>query len=910
MVIQTAEIQISDFSGGLVGDAKKAAGNQCLNLTNMLITPHGSAAIRYGSAPILDSGYTVRVAGIYENNNEIYLTYNGDIYKIENDQSPPELGLVVGWVTSTIVNPIQYSVGDVVRYGDYFYLCLSTHTPNDFPTDLAANKWREMYQKVKVPTPATPTVTQMYSSLGSNNVCGRKWRNHILLTGADGRRPHQLFTDDGGVRRNITCGLPYFTSAQKSEITISGSSGTGSKYLFGFVWSYTYKVGGVSYRKVSDVYTVQKEFANGVGIDFTLPTMDNSQYGAVDAHWDTANVKLEIYASASGQQELFLLDTKSNGTVSAPSYTIDNNTIVTKQALYTNGGLLEHNMPPICKDIQLINDTAYYLNITEELQDSFTVTKWTATTVYLKDQYVSYLSYTYKAVDNHTSTSSFASDSAHWQLVVPTVKEHKPYRVIQSIPSIPTSVNYDFFLDVDDEIVGGGVARGSLIVFTRTYIYRVDGQISANGSGSLRANVMSTSIGCLSRDSIVTTSDGVYFAGNDGLWFTDGVSFKELTGRDKSLEKKYRSLINTEANASRIYGTHEATNNNITWSMSSVDGASENDMWLVYDIDKDSFSISNGETFYSSCTLYYKEDIYRGDDKGYIYRHNRNIFCDYARKDGLTIEWEKNPIKWELRPAFFTSLNDRLWARSINVAVEAGRDLVVGLEAELISGRTHPMVPIAYKSNNTWRDINSVWGDSFNLWKPSTVQTKRRRLPKGAARSRGLTVGLKAGEGILFVSDVLGEADVTYAVQNDPTQLAIELVGATAKWPKDCVGYKISLEKTNVADWLPNVVYGRADWVVYEGVKYVSEINNNTSATFVEASWYKFNYDVKHLITARSDTTLTVMGGAVIPSSNMKWQISGIPKEQDVEIKSITYVYGKIGNEDNQFQTGQDGGNA
>ena len=36
MVIQTAEIQISDFSGGLVGDAKKAAGNQCLNLTNMV----------------------------------------------------------------------------------------------------------------------------------------------------------------------------------------------------------------------------------------------------------------------------------------------------------------------------------------------------------------------------------------------------------------------------------------------------------------------------------------------------------------------------------------------------------------------------------------------------------------------------------------------------------------------------------------------------------------------------------------------------------------------------------------------------------------------------------------------------------------------------------------------------------
>lgn len=762
MVVQTTDTTLSDFSGGLTGDTRKALSNQCYELNNMIITPHKGVRTRYGSKPIYQTNTFQRCRGIYSLNDLIYFFIGTNLQKLNNDSS------------STLVptiNAVQlFDIGD-----------------------------------------ANVTVQ------------GKRWRNHLLLTGSDQRRPASMFRDTGGVDRIISLGLPNFTTSQESAINITHTGASGSNsYLFSFIWTLEYTVGDVKYRKVSRPYTIQKsdfpDLKTAETVSFSgLPVLSNGAFD--DGHYNTADTKLEIYVSANNGSVPFLLTTITNGTVASGPHHVDDAVIVTKLGLYTNGGLSAHDAPPICKAIELVGDTAYYMNIAEELQDG-------------------------------------------------TI-ENRPYRIVQSIPGIATSVNKDFFLDLDDDIVGGGIARGNLIVFTDTFIYRIDGQISATGAGSLRPTPISQNIGCVSRDSIVTTKDGIYFAGRDGFYFTDGFNFKELTSGEKSLEKAYRKLVASQTISSRINGVHDAMNDLVVWSVSLSNNATENDGWWMYDVKFDAFSTASGNTFGSASLLYDDETIYRGDEFGYIFEHKETYDCDYVRTNLDVISaWKKAYIPWKLKPAFFTNLNDRLWARSVNIVAESNRDVYVNVGAELINGRKFSMVPIIYKASSIWRDDGNFWRDETNLWKPSLIQARRRRFPSGSSRSRGITVSLEAGEGPVYISDVFGKSTLSYVSPTDPTNVAVELTDPDAKWPEDCVGYSITFGP---------------------------------------------DYQVRYTIKSRSDSTLTIVGGsglAVGTPSLYDWEVVGIPKNQNVEIKSISYNYGQIGKEDNKFQKGQDGGNA
>jgi hypothetical protein len=755
MVMQSTDVQIADFSGGITGDPRKANGNQSMVMNNMVITDKKSAKVRYGSRPIHQSISFTRTRGIYENNSSIYLMKASDIYKLNAN------------TTATLV-------------------------------------------------PTVDTVGMFTIGVEDVSVCGRKWRNHLLFTGTDGRRPTQLYRDGGSVDRITTVGLPSFTATQKTAFSASGTAGANS-YIIAVIWTYEYVVGGVTYRKVSRTHRKTISNLSGANISFSnIPVLDPTDYIG-DNHYDIANIKAEVYISIANGTALFRVATVNNGTLTSGPHTINDTTHISNVGLYTNGGLLDHDNPPVCKDIQLVNDTAYYLNTVEEFDDG--------------------------------------------------TSEPKPFRIIQSIPGVATSINNDFFLDLDDDIVGGGVANGNLIVFTDTFIYRIEGQISASGAGSMRAITINKDIGCMSRDSIVSTKDGVFFAGRDGFYFTNGTSFKELTAGDKSLERIYRKLVMTDVIANRINAILDATNNRIVWSTSSSSEASENDQWWVYDITFDAFTTANGSSFYSSCLLYDREKIYRGDDFGYVYEHSEDIDCDFKRDTTKAITlWYKSPIPWELKPSYFTNLNERLWARSINLAVESGRDISIGISVDLINGRKYSMVPLVYKGNSVWRDLSNLWRDLSNVWKPSILQTKRRRIPSGAGRTRGVTVSLSAGKSALYISDLLGTATLTYKNPSDPIEILVELDNVNYVWPSDLVGYTIAFEHTD--------------------------------------------YKVIHSITAQTNTTLTVAGGSTTILPNVKWQIVGIPNLQDVEIKSITYTHGVIGKEENQFQTGQDNVNA
>lgn len=766
MGIESKDQTIADFSGGITGDPTKALPSQCKVMDNMVITPHRSAKVRYGSEPIHDSNSFERCRGLFSK-DDIYFVRGKDLNIINADK------------TSTIITPVS--------------------------------------------------ATQLYNISDTTvSVNGRPWRDHILLASSDIRRPSAFYTDVDNVDRLTTLGLPYFTVAQKAAFSVTSSVTTGlESYLFVLTWSYSYTVGDVTYKRLAPIHQIRVTDTDNTAtfVVANLPTLDNTDYGE-DSHFDEANISLELYASTENGTSLFLIDTFSNSSIpsnaflAVNAYTLVDDILLASASLYTNGGTLERDMPPKCKDITIVNNVAYYMNTIDEL-------------------------------DEDTS-------------------ENKPYRIVQSIPSVIPSVNNSSYKDLDDTIVGGGAARGKLIVLTDTYIYRIEGVIASDGRGSMRPIVISTDIGCLSRDSIVTTKDGVYFAGRDGFYFTDGVNFKELTGNTKALERRYRDLVGTSTEYSRINGTLDAMNNRIIWSVSSHSGVSDNDSWWVYDITFDAFSTASGDIFYSSALLYDKEIIYRGDDYGYVYQHKEDLDSDYTRNSSVAVSlWEKAPIPYELKPVFFTNLNDRLWLRSVSVATESSRDISMAMEAELLNGRTYKMAPITYRANSVWRDINNVWADPTDLWKPSLLQSKRRRFPRGSSRTRGITVGMSAGESLLFQSDVHGLADLSYKDPTNPVELLLYLQDYggpdVIKFPSDIVGYIVKFSDDN--------------------------------------------YQISHKITARTDSTLTLSGGSTPIGTDKEWHLYGIPKMQDVEIKALTYKYGVVGNEDNVYQSNEEGAN-
>jgi hypothetical protein len=64
--------------------------------------------------------------------------------------------------------------------------------------------------------------------------------------------------------------------------------------------------------------------------------------------------------------------------------------------------------------------------------------------------------------------------------------------------------------------------------------------------------------------SIVQTLDGLYFAGNDGFYFTDGYKIYSLSAED--FKKSYARIVATDLQRKRIYGEYDALTKRILWA--------------------------------------------------------------------------------------------------------------------------------------------------------------------------------------------------------------------------------------------------------------------------------------------------------------------------------------------------------
>jgi hypothetical protein len=339
------------------------------------------------------------------------------------------------------------------------------------------------------------------------------WNEHTFLTHEEPWQiPMKVYRDSGGVLRLRTAGLPPVAG---SGITVTGGSGT--SFIYAFAYKYSYTVGSTTYEDVGRPFL--KEFTSLSADPSATPHAVGSipvLASASGEHYDTANIKVQIYRTTGAGSILYYVGEVTNGTTTFNDNVTDATLLAANNTIYTTGGVLENDRPPQCK----------YVHSTSDL--------------------------TYWAHGYEVSTTGANGDFL-------------PQRVWQSKRGDPDSVPAAFFTDIEEPITAIASIKSIPIVFGENSVYRLDGSFDTLGRGGLFPRKISDRVGCVGHLSVVQTLDGLYFAGTDGFYFTDGYQIYSLSAED--FKESYSQLILTQLQKKRIYGTYDAINKRILWSV-------------------------------------------------------------------------------------------------------------------------------------------------------------------------------------------------------------------------------------------------------------------------------------------------------------------------------------------------------
>lgn len=647
-----------------------------------------------------------------------------------------------------------------------------------------------------------------------------KWQNQLIFTNSGVKSPRQYsrpmvaFKESSNVYKAFEAGLPQFTTVLTYTPNATGSN----EYLYAVHYSYEYTVDGIKHKYNSTVKLskqVTTSIAIGAGDWVTITGFPNLQ-GTLN-QIDNSKVKIEIYRTTQGTSTFYRVARIPMGVTSFQDNFSDD-FIQGNPQLYINDGKSDHYQAPRCKHMTVVGDIAYYAAVIDELESG---------------------------------------------------DEYRPYRIIQSIPGSITAIDPSFFRDVDDEVVGISHINGYPIIFTKSFIYRIDGIIDSFGNGSMRLKVLSDSYGCASANGIVRTNDGLYWAGDHGFYATDGFKITVLT---LELTKSYNELVKAESQQDRISGAYDKENERIYWSVSESD--SENHLLWILNINPIQRGKRPGFTKFRSggikpvSTLFFGENLLIASHEGSILKHNSRIQTDLlANGQTSPANWTTTNIEYDFETSVtnFGNPATRKWVADMTVSFKTETNVaMLPISNNDDERQVRNMKEIRSFGTFYWGDPDFIWGSNEIRWRKPETESKTRHFPRATMRCRRKQLRLKPAVTVIYISDYKTVADISLIDPNNPSTDAIAVLQGAYNWPTDSVSYYIRFETDN--------------------------------------------YVGQHLILARSNDTLTIAAGPTI-GIGIKWDIIGKYKKQIFELKSIAYKYAFLDNLGGKFKTGDEGGN-
>lgn len=648
-----------------------------------------------------------------------------------------------------------------------------------------------------------------------------KWQDQLIFTNSGVKAPRQytrpmvVYKESAGVYKSHEAGLPRFTTV----LTYTPNATGANEYLFAAQFSYEYTVDGIKYRynsaaKLSLQVTTNAEIGAGGSVNITgIPTLL-----AGTTQVNVANVKVELYRTTKGTSTFYRIAQLANGTASFNDVTTDANLIGNPQ-MYINAGASDHFQAPRCKHMTIVGDIGYYAAVVDELDSG---------------------------------------------------DEYRPYRIIQSIPGSVTAIDQSFFKDVDDEVVGVSHIGGYPIVFTKSFIYRIDGIIDSFGNGSMRLKVLSDSYGCASANGIVRTNNGLYWTGTNGVYATDGFKIKNLT---LELSKSYNEISLTDIQKDRITGTYDPDHERVYWAVSEND--SENHLMWVLNLNpvlsgkEPGFTKFHSGAFKPTGLLFFENNLLMAGAGGNILAHNQLLQNDLAVNINLVPSlWNTRHIDYDIETSVtnFGNPATRKWVADATISFKTETNIAMLLTSNNDDERqVRDMKEIRSFGTFFWGDPDFIWGGNDIRWRKPETESKTRHFPRSTMRCRRKQIRIRPSTTVIYLSDDKSLGDVAWVNPLDTTLGVTVTLQGLFKWPTDVIGYRIR----------------------FEGDGYVSEYPINT----------------------RSNATVTVSAGPTI-GINQKWDIVGIYKKQIFELKSIAYKYAMLDNLGGKFKAGDEGGNA
>jgi len=361
--------------------------------------------------------------------------------------------------------------------------------------------------------------------------------------------------------------------------------------------------------------------------------------------------------------------------------------------------------------------------------------------------------------------------------------------------------------------------------------------------------------GCAGPNSVVRTHKGVFWAGDVGFYWSDGFKVKKISD---NINETYRDFVFNEERRKRIYGTYEPSNDRVVWAVCKEDGANEPDMTIVLDLKWEQQALagratfttmSGGDNFKPSALAVNDNSIYRGDTRGFVFRHASNIFTD-PKVEILkaVVDWDVAAIVYSYKSCFldFGSKFMRKFVPRMLVSAANTTNLSLAIRSSNDNNRVvGDLKPIRYKNNITWGASLPLWGDDQSRWNYQGIIEEWRRFPAGGLRCQYKQIQFTNDLAEIVTSDLLGE------VTTDNT-LKTATLGGTFQWISEIVDYFISFEVDG----------------------------------FVR------NY----LITAATSTTLTYddSGGTAPASGQHLFKIRGIPKGEVLELNGYVVHWAYI----------------
>lgn len=692
-MIQTNAAQIEDFSGGITDFPIDAAVNRCFEADNLVITVNRKMKTVDGSV-ILDSNKAQLPSG-------------------------------------------NQRVGSLIYFQDRIFAYSNRQL---FEEDISA--WNNV---------TTPSGANLFTVGDVNTqISHTEWNDQLILSSTEYEKPKKVFYDDLGALNAVTAGLPSLAAP-----TAVGNSGGGNSYILGFHYIYTYKVGDIEYSDFGPVTFVQL---------FDIDTPDVSPInisgiaelinGAGDGY-DVTNVKIRYYRTQANGDALTLVTELTNGT----TVYVDNNSdgdIGDNTVLYTEGGILSNDAPPLCKYVHVVNGACFYANI----KDGNNIYK---------------------------------------------------YRVLQSVVDDPDSVPAGNFIDLEDEITGISSFSDRLIVFARNATYRIDGTFDSTGGGGLFDQKISDTIGCISQDSIVQLPNGVVFADEDGFAFTDGFKVFRITDQ---LVKRYKPLVVTENQQRRIFGSYDKENRRVYWTVQE-DQQLTADCNKIYILDtrwglspESVFTTMSGGQYlpdnFSSCAVIFRNrEMIRADRRGYIFRHNEetlsNPLVDTTIDPSL---WDTAAIiyNWISIATSFGETKLRKFTPKMVLSMENVSNLSLQITSITDLKKSNTLQQLRFRGNWVWRDPLFRWDDPSFKWRGTGFIQQQRMFDSNDLRCTYKQIKLSNALTIIANSDSLD------TVTSNATLKTITFDNpAASNWPLNVKTYSISFENDNYTREFPIV---------------------------------------------------------------------------------------------------------